>query len=187
TPVTNTPQLTVMEPQTIYGISKLAGERLCEWYFLKHGIDVRSIRYPGLISYKAEPGGGTTDYAVDIYFQAKRKGSYDCFLEKDTILPMMYMPDALRATVDLMETDAEQIKVRSSYNVAAMSFSPEMISESIKKQLPDFTITYTPDFRQQIAVTWPQSIDDSIARNHWNWKPEYDLDAMTKDMLANIR
>ncbi|MBK6730427.1 MAG: NAD-dependent epimerase/dehydratase family protein [Bacteroidetes bacterium] len=187
TPVTNTPQLTVMEPQTIYGISKLAGERLCEWYFLKHGIDVRSIRYPGLISYKAEPGGGTTDYAVDIYFQAKRKGSYDCFLEKDTVLPMMYMPDALRATVDLMEADASQVQVRSSYNVAAMSFSPQMISESIKKQLPDFTITYTPDFRQQIAATWPQSIDDSIARNHWNWKPDFDLDAMTKDMLANIK
>ncbi|HET8963727.1 MAG TPA: NAD-dependent epimerase/dehydratase family protein [Chitinophagales bacterium] len=187
TPVTNTPQLTVMEPQTIYGISKLAGERLCEWYFLKHGIDVRSIRYPGLISYKAEPGGGTTDYAVDIYFQAKRKSSYDCFLEKDTVLPMMYMPDALRATVELMEADASQVQVRSSYNVAAMSFSPQMISESIKKQLPDFTISYTPDFRQQIAATWPQSIDDSIARNHWNWKPEYDLDAMTKNMLANIK
>ncbi|MBK8681708.1 MAG: NAD-dependent epimerase/dehydratase family protein [Bacteroidetes bacterium] len=187
TPVNDTPQLTVMEPQTIYGISKLAGERLCEWYFLKHGIDVRSIRYPGLISYKAEPGGGTTDYAVDIYFQAKRKGSYDCFLEKDTVLPMMYMPDALRATVDLMETNAEQIKVRSSYNVSAMSFSPQMISESIKKQLPDFAISYTPDFRQQIAATWPQSIDDSVARNHWNWKPEYDLDAMTKDMLENVK
>ncbi|MBK8488530.1 MAG: NAD-dependent epimerase/dehydratase family protein [Bacteroidetes bacterium] len=187
TPVNDTPQLTVMEPQTIYGISKLAGERLCEWYFLKHGIDVRSIRYPGLISYKAEPGGGTTDYAVDIYFQAKRKGSYDCFLEKNTVLPMMYMPDALRATVDLMETNAEQIKVRSSYNVSAMSFSPQMISESIKKQLPDFAISYTPDFRQQIAATWPQSIDDSVARNHWNWKPEYDLDAMTKDMLENVK
>lgn len=186
TPTVNTPQITVMEPTTIYGISKQAGERLCEWYFLKHGIDVRSIRYPGLISYKAEPGGGTTDYAVDIYFQAKRKGSYNCFLEKDTVLPMMYMPDALRATVELMEAPAEKIKVRSAYNVSAMSFSPDMIFDSIRKFLPDFTITYAPDFRQQIAATWPQSIDDSVAREQWNWKPQYDLDAMTKDMLMHI-
>ncbi len=186
TPAQQTPQVTVMEPQTIYGISKLAGERLCEWYFLKHGIDVRSIRYPGLISYKAEPGGGTTDYAVDIYFQAKRRGTYDCFLEADTVLPMMYMPDALRATVDLMEAESSRLKVRSSYNVAAMSFSPDMISRSIQKILPGFTITYTPDFRQQIAATWPQSIDDSVAQAQWDWKPDYDLDAMTKDMLAHI-
>lgn len=186
TPAQQTPQVTVMEPQTIYGISKLAGERLCEWYFLKHGIDVRSIRYPGLISYKAEPGGGTTDYAVDIYFQAKRRGTYDCFLEADTVLPMMYMPDALRATVDLMEAESSRLKVRSSYNVAAMSFSPDMISRSIQKILPGFTITYTPDFRQQIAATWPQSIDDSVAQAQWDWKPDYDLDAMTKDMLAHV-
>lgn len=187
TPTVNTPQVTVMEPQTIYGISKLAGERLCEWYFNNHNIDVRSIRYPGLISYAAEPGGGTTDYAVDIYFRARRKGSYDCFLEKETTLPMMYMPDALRATVELMEADADKIKVRSSYNVAAMSFAPEMIAASIKKHISGFSITYTPDFRQQIAATWPQSIDDHVAREQWNWKPQYDLDAMTIDMLAHVK
>lgn len=187
TPVKNTPQVTVMEPQTIYGISKLAGERLCDWYYQKHQVDVRSVRYPGLISYMAEPGGGTTDYAVDIYFQAKRKGAYDCFLEKDTVLPMMYMPDALRATVDIMETEKSKVKIRSSYNVAAMSFSPQEIFESIKKHMPAFTITYTPDFRQQIAASWPQSIDDSAARTDWQWSPKYDLDAMTSDMLRNVK
>ncbi|MFN0276087.1 MAG: NAD-dependent epimerase/dehydratase family protein [Chitinophagales bacterium] len=182
----NTQQHTIMDPVTIYGISKLAGERLCEWYFLKHNIDVRSIRYPGLISYKTEPGGGTTDYAVDIYFQAKSKKEYTCFLKEDTKLPMMYMPDAIRGTVELMEADADKIKIRSSYNFSAMSFDPQMVASSIKKHIPEFEITYSVDFRQKIAEGWPQSIDDVDARNQWGWKHQFDLDAMTIDMLRNI-
>ncbi|MBC8048258.1 MAG: NAD-dependent epimerase/dehydratase family protein [Fimbriimonadaceae bacterium] len=182
----NTQQNTIMDPVTIYGISKLAGERLCEWYFLKHHIDVRSIRYPGLISYKTEPGGGTTDYAVDIYFKAKAEKKYTCFLEADTKLPMMYMPDAIRGTVELMETNAAKIKIRSSYNFAAMSFDPQMVAESIKKIIPEFEIDYKIDFRQQIAEGWPQSIDDTPAKNDWGWKPEFGLDKMTKDMLEHV-
>ena len=187
TPVQDTPQTTIMEPNTIYGISKQAGERLCEWYNQKKGVDVRSLRYPGIISYKSEPGGGTTDYAVDIYFKAKREGKYTSFLDKETCLPMMYMPDAIRATVELMESPADALSIRSSYNVAAMSFSPEMVSNSIKKQIPDFEISYEPDYRQKIADAWPQSIDDSTARTDWNWKPHYDLDSMTLDMLKNVK
>ncbi|MBC8172939.1 MAG: NAD-dependent epimerase/dehydratase family protein, partial [Chitinophagales bacterium] len=183
----HTKQITIMDPITIYGISKLAGERLCEWYFIKHQIDVRSIRYPGLISYKTEPGGGTTDYAVDIYFKAKKEKKYTCFLKADTMLPMMYMPDAIRATCELMEAPAEKIKIRSSYNVAAMSFNPEMVAQNIKKTIPDFSIDYNIDFRQQIAEGWPQSIDDTEARQDWGWKPAYDLDKMTEDMLENVR
>lgn len=182
----NTGQFTIMDPVTIYGISKLAGERLCEWYYLKHGLDVRSIRYPGLISYKTEPGGGTTDYAVDIYFKAKQQKKYTCFLKAGTILPMMYMPDAIRGTVELMQAPAENVKIRSSYNFAAMSFDPEMIAASIKKVIPEFTMDYQIDFRQQIAEGWPQSIDDSHAVNDWRWKPAYDLDKMTVDMLENV-
>ena len=187
TPRVMTPQETVMEPNTIYGISKQAGERLYEWYHQKKGVDVRSLRYPGIISYKTEPGGGTTDYAVDIYFQAKRKGSYECFLKEGTALPMMYMPDAIRATMELMEAPANTISVRSSYNLAAMTFAPEEVAASIQKEIPDFAVSYAPDFRQAIAESWPASIDDSVARKDWGWKPEFDLDAMTKDMLEHVR
>jgi nucleoside-diphosphate-sugar epimerase len=186
TPKADTPQITIMEPNTIYGISKQAGERWCEWYFLKYGLDVRSLRYPGIISYKTEPGGGTTDYAVDIYFQAKKTGKYTCYIAEDTLLPMMYMPDAIKATVQLMDAPAEQIKVRSSYNLAAMTFSPKMVGAAIKKHIPDFELTYDVDFRQKIAETWPGSINDSSARADWGWKHEYDLDKMTADMLNNI-
>lgn len=182
----NTQQYTVMDPVTMYGISKLAGERLCEWYFLKHNLDVRSIRYPGLISYKTEPGGGTTDYAVDIYFKAKAEKKYTCFLKEDTKLPMMYMPDAIRGTVELMEAEAVNIQIRSSYNFSAMSFHPQMVAASIQKEIPEFQISYAVDFRQKIAEGWPQSIDDTEARQQWNWKHAYDLDGMTKDMLRNI-
>lgn len=187
TPKKNTPQYTVMEPNTVYGISKQAGERYCEYYHQKHGVDVRSIRYPGLIGYKSAPGGGTTDYAVHIYHEALRTKSYECFLGEGTELPMMYMPDALRATIGLMEAPAEQVKIRSSYNVAGMSFTPEQIADEIRKHIPEFTISYKPDFRQAIADSWPQSIDDSYAREHWGWKPDYDLSAMTKDMLDNLK
>jgi len=187
TPRQDTPQNTVMDPNTVYGISKQAGERWCEYYFEKHGLDVRSLRYPGLIGYKALPGGGTTDYAVDIYHQALAQKTYECFLSENTYLPMMYMPDALKATLDLMHAPAEQVKIRSSYNLSAMSFSPKEIAESIQKHIPDFTITYKPDSRQNIADSWPQSIDDTAAREDWGWKPQYDLDEMTKDMLENLK
>lgn len=187
TPKKNTPQYTVMEPNTIYGISKQAGERYCEYYHQKYGVDVRSIRYPGLIGYKSAPGGGTTDYAVHIYHEALKNKKYECFLSADTELPMMYMPDALKATINLMEAPAEQVKIRSSYNVAGMSFNPEEIAAEIRKHIPEFTISYNPDFRQAIANSWPQSIDDTQAREHWGWKPQYDLASMTKDMLDNLK
>lgn len=186
TPRVNTPQYTVMEPNTIYGISKQAGERWCDWYFQKRGLDVRSIRYPGLISYKTKAGGGTTDYAVDIFFEAVERKTYKCFLKENTTLPMMYMPDAIRGTIELMEAPAEKITVRSGYNFAGFSFSPAELAAEIQKSVPDFTITYEPDFRQAIAESWPQSIDDSVAQHDWGWKPEYDLQKMTKDMLVNI-
>jgi nucleoside-diphosphate-sugar epimerase len=181
------PQQTIIEPTTVYGISKYAGEFWCNYYFHKFGVDVRSLRYPGLISYKSAPGGGTTDYAVEIYHEALAHKHYDCFLEKDTYLPMMYMPDAIRATIELMEAPSEKIKTRTSYNIAAISFSPEEISKSIQKHIPEFTIGYAPDYRQAIANSWPQSIDDSVARNDWGWKHEYDLDTMTADMLDNLK
>lgn len=187
TPKKNTPQYTVMEPNTIYGISKQAGERYCEYYHQKYGVDVRSIRYPGLIGHKSAPGGGTTDYAVHIYHEALKNKKYECFLSADTELPMMYMPDALKATINLMEAPAEQVKIRSSYNVAGMSFNPEEIAAEIRKHIPEFTISYNPDFRQAIANSWPQSIDDTQAREHWGWKPQYDLASMTKDMLDNLK
>ena len=186
TPKENVPQFTIMEPSTVYGISKLAGERWCEYYFMKHGVDVRSLRYPGLISYKSPPGGGTTDYAVDIFYQATLKGRYECFLSENSYLPMMYMPDAIRATIELMETDAPNVKVRSSYNIAAMSFSPKEIALEIKKQLPEFGITYKPDFRQSIADSWPKSIDDSTSRKDWGWKNKFLLPEMVKDMIKNL-
>jgi nucleoside-diphosphate-sugar epimerase len=187
TPRQMTPQHTVMEPSTVYGVSKQAGERWCEYYFLKFGVDVRSLRYPGLISYKSPPGGGTTDYAVDIYHKALEQGTYECFLSKNTTLPMMYMPDALDATVSLMEASSDKIKIRSSYNIGAISFDPETIAAEIKKHIPDFTISYKPDFRQSIADSWPMSIDDSNARADWGWKEKYDLSAMTADMLKHLR
>ncbi len=187
TPRILTPQFTVMEPTTVYGISKQAGERWCEYYHAKFGVDVRSIRYPGLISYKAHPGGGTTDYAVDIYHQALDKGSYTCFLKEDTTLPMMYMPDAIRATLQLMEANDADLKIRSSYNLAGMSFTPQQIAAEIKKHIPDFTMDYHPDFRQQIADSWPQSIDDSYAQKDWGWKQEFNLSSMTNDMLLHLK
>ncbi len=187
TPRQNTPQLTVMNPNTVYGISKLAGEQWCEWYFRKHGLDVRSLRYPGLIGYKSLPGGGTTDYAVDIYHKAVAGENFECFLSEDTYLPMMYMPDALKATLDLMHAPADSIKVRSSYNLGAMSFSPAEITASIQRHHPDFQVSYKPDQRQQIANSWPASIDDTQARHDWNWQPQFTLDRMTDDMLLHLK
>jgi nucleoside-diphosphate-sugar epimerase len=187
TPRVNTPQYTVMEPSTVYGISKQAGERWCEYYFTKYGVDVRSLRYPGLIGYKSAPGGGTTDYAVHIFHEALDKGSYECFLSENTALPMMYMPDAIRATIELMHAPAEQIKIRGSYNLAGISFSPKQITEQIKRHIPSFSISYKPDFRQDIANSWPSSIDDSEAGAHWGWKPRYNLSAMVSDMLLHLK
>ncbi|MEZ4938895.1 MAG: NAD-dependent epimerase/dehydratase family protein [Crocinitomicaceae bacterium] len=186
TPRENTPQYCVMDPSTVYGLSKLAGERWCEYYFKKHGVDVRSIRYPGLISYGSLPGGGTTDYAVDIFYHAKAGKKYNCFLKKDTELPMMYMDDAIKATIDLMEVPSELVKIRSSYNIAGMSFTPEKIYAEIRKTVPNFQIEYIPDFRQEIADSWPKSINDNEARSHWGWAPEYDLSALTTTMLKHV-
>jgi nucleoside-diphosphate-sugar epimerase len=171
----------------VYGISKYAGEFWCNYYHQRFGVDVRSLRYPGLISYKSAPGGGTTDYAVEIYIDALEDKKYTCFLKEDTALPMMYMPDAIRATLELMEAPEEQISVRTSYNISGMSFSPKQIAGEIKNHIPDFEIIYKPDSRQTIAESWPQSIDDSVATNDWNWKPEYDLQSMTVDMLENLK
>ena len=187
TPVRKTPQLTVMEPSTVYGISKQAGERWCDYYFNRFGVDVRSIRYPGLISYKTEAGGGTTDYAVEIFYAAIRNSKYECFLKEDTTLPMMFMPDAIKATIDLMEANASNLTVRSSYNVGGLSFNPKELFAEIVKHIPDFKITYKPDFRQAIAESWPQSIDDSIARNDWHLADEHDLKSMTRIMIEEIR
>ena len=185
-PKQNCPQQTIIEPSTVYGISKYAGEFWCNYYFNRYGVDVRSLRYPGLISYKSLPGGGTTDYAVEIYHAAKDKETYECFLQEDTYLPMMYMPDAIRATIELMEAPKEKINIRTSYNLSGMSFSPKEIAQEIKKSIPEFEIIYKPDSRQAIANSWPQSIDDSIAAKDWNWKAEYNLAEMTKDMLENV-
>lgn len=186
TPDTNTPQNTIMEPTTVYGISKQSGERWCNYYHNKFGVDVRSVRYPGLISWKTMPGGGTTDYAVEIFHKALFEGHYTCFLKEDTKLPMMFMDDAIRATMMLMESKAEEIKIRSSYNLAAMSFAPHEIAKSIQGIIPDFKITYAPDFRQDIADSWPSSIDDSKAQKDWSWKAEFDLDRTTEAMLKNL-
>jgi nucleoside-diphosphate-sugar epimerase len=185
-PQINTPQHCCMEPNTIYGISKQAGERWCDYYFQKRGLDVRSIRYPGLISYKTKAGGGTTDYAVDIFFEASKNKTYECFLSEDTTLPMMYMPDAIRGTIELMEAPAEKIRIRSSYNFSSLSFSPKELAETIQKIIPDFSITYQPDFRQSIADSWPKSIEDNFAREDWNWKPQFNLEQMCLDMIKNI-
>ncbi|MDR3711495.1 MAG: NAD-dependent epimerase/dehydratase family protein [Puia sp.] len=180
------PQRTIIEPSTVYGISKYAGEFWCNYFYGRYGVDVRSIRYPGLISYKSSPGGGTTDYAVEIFTEAIENGSYTCFLREDTFLPMMYMPDAIRATIELMEAPASKISVRTSYNVSGLSFSPREISEEIKKHIPSFSTVYAPDYRQAIADSWPQSIDDSVARQDWGWQHEYDLPRMTAEMLSNL-
>ncbi|HMK06603.1 MAG TPA: L-threonine 3-dehydrogenase [Flavobacterium sp.] len=186
TPKENTPQYTIMEPSTVYGISKQSGERWCEYYHNIFGVDVRSIRYPGLISWSTAPGGGTTDYAVDIYHKALSDGTYECFLSSETKMPMMYMDDAIRATINIMKADADQIRIRSSYNLAAMSFTPAEIASAIKKHIPDFTITYNPDFRQKIADSWPASIDDAEARKDWGWEHQFDLTSMTTDMLEHL-
>lgn len=187
TPKDNTPQYTVMEPNTVYGITKQAGERWNEYYFNKFGVDVRSLRYPGLIGWKAAPGGGTTDYAVDIFHKAITDGKYESFLSANTALPMMYMPDAIRATIQLMEASAEQVKIRSSYNLAGISFTPKEISKEISKHIPNFAISYQPDFRQEIADSWPSSIDDTHAQKDWGWKLAYDLEKMTSDMMKNLK
>lgn len=185
-PRVNCPQQTIIEPITVYGISKYAGEFWCNYYNHRYGLDVRSIRYPGLISYKSAPGGGTTDYAVEIFHDALEEKKYDCFLKEDTYLPMMYMPDAIKATIELMEAPASAISVRHSYNISGMSFSPKEIAAAIKKHIPAFEITYQPDYRQQIADSWPQSIDDSVARNDWGWQEDYNLERMTADMFENL-
>lgn len=187
TPKDNTPQRTIMEPTTVYGITKVAGESWCEYYNRRYGVDVRSIRYPGIIGYKSAPGGGTTDYAVHIFHQAIKKGSYECFLSKEAELPMMYMSDAIKATLELMEAPSDKLRIRTSYNISGVSFKPEELADAIKKQIPDFGITYNPDYRDGIAKSWPSSIDDTFAREDWNWKPDYDLDRMVDDMLLNLR
>ena len=186
TPKNHTPQYTVMEPSTVYGISKQAGERWCEYYFNKFGVDVRSIRYPGLISYTSLPGGGTTDYAVDIFYRAKKEAKFNCFLSADTELPMMYMEDAIRATIELMEAPIEAIKIRSAYNLSGCSFTPSQLAENISTHIPSFEISYSPDFRQLIADSWPKSIDDSHARNDWGWKEKFDLEKIVDIMLENV-
>lgn len=187
TPKENTPQNTVMDPNTVYGISKLAGERWCQYFFDAYGIDTRSIRYPGLISYLTEPGGGTTDYAVDIFHKALSSEKYTSFLKQGTYLPMLYMPDAIRGTIELMNAPASNLTIHSSYNLAGFSIAPETLAEGIKKYIPNFTIDYYPDFRQSIANTWPSSIDDSPARDEWGWKPQFSVEKMVKDMITNLK
>ncbi|MBR9861190.1 NAD-dependent epimerase/dehydratase family protein [bacterium] len=186
TPRVNTPQQTILEPNTIYGITKMAGERYCEYYFNRYGLDVRSIRYPGLIGWKSLPGGGTTDYAVDIFHKALSDGQYECFLGPETELPMMHMEDAVRATLEITHAEADKVKLKSSYNIAGLSFNPEQLTEEIKKHIPEFSISYAPDHRQKIADSWPCSIDDSAARQDWDWMPKYNLEALVKNMLENL-
>jgi len=187
TPKEMTPQETVMRPKTIYGITKVAGELLCDYYFHRFGVDVRGVRYPGVISSVAPPGGGTTDYAVEMFYAALRHKRYVCFVREDTVLPMIYMPDCLKAAIDLMEADPSRLRHRADYNVTGMSFSAGELAAEIRKHIPEFTVEYRPDFRQKIADSWPRSIDDSAAREEWGWKPSYDLAAMTKDMLEKLR
>ncbi len=187
TPRENTPQKTVLEPTTMYGVTKLAGELLCQYYFLKYGVDVRSIRYPGLISWKAEPGGGTTDYAVAIFYDAIQKGKYTCFVKEETVLPMMYMDDAIKGTIDIMEAPADKIKVRTSYNHSAISFSVKELADEIKKRMPEFEVEYEPDHRQAIADSWPMTVDDTVAREEWGWAHEFDLSKMTDVMFEELK
>jgi len=186
TPKENTPQFTVMEPSTVYGITKQVGERWCEYYHNKYGVDVRSLRYPGIISWKTLPGGGTTDYAVEIYHKAITDKKYECFLNENTALPMMFMDDAIKATVDIMSADNEDVKIRSSYNLSGISFTPKELAQSIKQQIPEFSITYKPDYRQEIADSWPKSIDDTYARKDWKWKHDFSLEQITKEMLTHL-
>lgn len=187
TPRVNTPQFTVMEPSTVYGISKQAGEGWCNWYYKKFGVDVRSIRYPGLIGWKSAPGGGTTDYAVHIFHEAIKNGKYECFLSENTSLPMMHMEDAIRATIELMHAPKEKIQIRTAYNLSGLSFTPKEIAHEISKHIPGFQITYKPDFRQAIADSWPTSINDFEARNHWGWNEIYNLERLTENMLINLK
>lgn len=187
TPLENTPQKTVLEPTTMYGVTKVAGELLCQYYFVKYGLDVRSLRYPGIISWKTPPGGGTTDYAVAIYYEAVQKGSYDCFVREETVLPMMYMDDAVRATLLLMDAETEKITVRTAYNLAAISFSAGELAESVARQVPGFSCAFNPDERQKIADSWPKSIDDSQAREDWGWRHEFDLDKISVEMIRNLK
>ncbi len=186
-PKQHTEQWAYLDPETVYGISKVAAENWCQYYYQKYGLDIRSVRYPGIISYQSEPGGGTTDYAVDIFHKAVKGESYSCFLKEDTGLPMMYMPDAVRATLEIMEAPEDAITVRTSYNIAAMSFTPAQLTEAIRKHVPGFIVEYKPDFRQKIAESWAQSVDDQLARTDWNWNEEYDLNKMTADMLHNLK
>jgi nucleoside-diphosphate-sugar epimerase len=186
-PRVNTPQDTILIPRTIYGVTKVAGELLCNYYFTRYGLDVRSVRYPGIISSETPPGGGTTDYAVEIFYEAIKNKRYTCFVREDTVLPMMYMPDCINAALKLMEADSSQIKHRTSYNVSAMSFSAGELAAEIRKYIPDFKCEYKPDFRQKIADSWPKSIDDSVARKEWGWNPKYDLASMTRDMIEKLR
>lgn len=186
TPKRNTPQRTIMEPTTVYGITKQVGERWCDYYHKNYGVDVRSLRYPGIISWKTMPGGGTTDYAIDIFHKAINDGHYDCFLTEDTALPMMFMDDAVKATLDIMNAESNDVKIRSSYNLSAISFTPKQLAAEIAKQIPEFTIGYNPDFRQKIANSWPNSIDDSEARQDWNWNHSYDLEAISNEMLMQL-
>lgn len=187
TPRDNTPQETILKPRTMYGLTKVAGELLCNYYFEKFGLDVRGVRYPGIISYKTPPGGGTTDYAVEIFYEALKHKKYTCFLSEDSTLPMMYMPDCIKATVDLMDADLSKLKHHTDFNLAAISFSPKELAEEIKKHIPELAVSYEPDSRQAIADSWPKTIDDSAAREEWGWRPSYDLAAMTEDMLKNLR
>lgn len=186
TPRDNTPQATILEPSTMYGVTKVAGELLCDYYVSKYGLDIRGIRYPGLISYKALPGGGTTDFAVDIFYKAIEHGKYECFVGPETTLPMMYMDDAINGTIQLAEAEFESLKHHSNFNFAGMSFSASQLADEIKKHIPEFEISYAPDFRQKIADSWPRSIDDEAAREEWGWKPQYDLAKMVEVMLVNI-
>ncbi len=186
TPRDNTPQDTVLRPRTMYGVTKVAGELLCNYYFYRFGLDVRGVRYPGIISSETLPGGGTTDYAVEIFYEAIKYKRYNCFLKEDTVLPMMYMPDCIRASIGLMEADLSSLTCHADYNLAAFSFSPKELVAEIEKHIPDLACTYDPDFRQQIADSWPRTIDDSAARRDWGWEPQYDLSAMVKDMLENL-
>jgi len=187
TPAVMTPQSTILEPNTVYGITKLAGERYCEYYHARYGLDVRSIRYPGLIGWKSKPGGGTTDYAVDIFHQALQSGSYNCFLSENTTLPMMHMEDAVRATLEITNAPSSAIKLRSSYNIAGVSFDPSGLSQEIKKHIPNFKVTYAPDSRQKIADSWPQSINDEHAKKDWGWQAKYDLEKLVVNMLENLK
>ncbi len=185
-PRNNTPQDTILIPGTMYGVTKVAGELLCNYYFMKYAVDARSVRYPGIISSETPPGGGTTDYAVEIFYEAIKNKNYTCFVREDTVLPMMYMPDCLKATIDLMEADSSKIKCRTSYNVAGTSFSAGQLTAEIRKHIPDFRCAYKPDFRQKIADSWPMSLDDTAARKEWGWKPKYDLASMTRDMIEKL-